>query len=53
MQIHQHVLVNCGMFVDGMSIKQVKDESYQKDDTSSPIISEMAVKIMLLDWLVG
>jgi hypothetical protein len=33
--------------------KQVEDESYQKDDTSSPVISEMAIKIIMVLIILG
>jgi hypothetical protein len=33
--------------------KKVEDESYQKDDTSSPVISEMAIKITMVLIILG
>jgi uncharacterized protein YktA (UPF0223 family) len=33
--------------------KQIEDESYQKDDTSSPVISEMAIKIIMVLIILG
>jgi hypothetical protein len=33
--------------------KQVEDESYQKDDTSSPVVSEMTIKIIMVLIILG
>jgi hypothetical protein len=33
--------------------KQVENESYQKDDTSSPVISEMAIKMIMVLIVLG
>jgi hypothetical protein len=35
------------------AVKQVEDESYQKYDTSSPVISEMAIKIIMVLIILG
>jgi hypothetical protein len=33
--------------------KQIEDKSYQKDDTPSPVISEMAIKITMVLIILG